>query len=147
MFREGNKKLFPEGQKAFKLTKNIPKQFQLISFLACSRLMSSGWLIPSFIKGHFSLPAAGYLHLKSLLSVFCLGWNKQVHKCTLELINEWIFQYLIRPSVCWPVVWDKFSLSKTVYNTSVVFSKVDETTFLTPFFYWLKLVILLLISI
>ena len=84
-----------------------PSPFQLIFFLACSRLMSSGWFIPSFTKGHFSLPAAGHLHLISLLSVFCLGWNKQVHKCTAQLINEWIFQYLIRPSVFWPV--DKFS--------------------------------------
>ena len=86
-----------------------PSQFQLIFFPACSRLMSSGWFIHSFINGDFSSPALGHLYLKSLLSVFRLGWNKQVHKCTVELINEWIFQYLIRPSVYWPAIWHKFS--------------------------------------
>ena len=99
MFREGNKKLFPKGQKAFKLNEKYSQTVSADFFLACSRLMSSGWFIPSFIKGHFSSPAAGHLHLKSQLSVFCLGWNKQVHKCTVQLINEWILQYLIRPSV------------------------------------------------
>ena len=32
-------------------------------------------------------------------------------------------------------------------RSSVVFSKVDETTFFDPPFYWLKLVLILLISL